>query len=415
MAKTGDHSGKRKRLSNSHKLSVIKAVEIDKQTHAQAATKFGISRTAVTTILKEKEAIRAAVASAPTMLTKKNSKMVTKCALIDDMLHRWHVSIEIDAPTLNITGQVLQAKALDFRDRVLKDFSGNLDMATKKQLESFKASNGWLENYKVRTGTRSVRKCGEHSSIDQSAINSRLAEIRTLLVDVPLDSIWNLDVAGLQHRTTSSRSFVTVNHDGRGVKRSKERITITPIVSAACEKMDIQLIGKSKSPRALKNVDIHATFGIDYMHQSKAWQDGSSSMKLLHRINRHAKSRKKVYRILLDNASVHLFAAKMLDPDGSSETCFKFESIIIIFFPPNATSECQPLDQGIIRSIKASYRKSVHAEGLVDRIRAVDGVTGRWRLQQVSAARSYAPAKRHEVDPRCLLRSVTADYRALLG
>ena len=29
-----------------------------------------------------------------------------------------------------------------------------------------------------------------------------------------------------------------------------------------------------------------------------------------------------------------------------------------MFFPPNATSNCQPLDQGIIRSLKAQFQKA---------------------------------------------------------
>jgi len=56
---------------------------------------------------------------------------------------------------------------------------------------------------------------------------------------------------------------------------------------------------------------------------------------------------------------VHVFAAKILDPNGSQQTSFKYEHLVILFLPPNTTSYCQPLDQGIIRSIKAAYRRSM--------------------------------------------------------
>jgi hypothetical protein len=103
------------------------------------------------------------------------------------------------------------------------------------------------------------------------------------------------------------------------------------------------VIGKSKCPRALKGIDILDVFNISYQNQSKAWQDGSTMMGLLHRINRAAQARKKTFYILLDNCSSHIFAAKTFGPDDLPESEFRFDNLKIVFFPPNATSDCQPL------------------------------------------------------------------------
>jgi hypothetical protein len=190
-------------------------------------------------------------------------------------------------------------------------------------------------------------------------VEKRLHEIREMLIDVPLECIINIDESALQHRTTSSRSFCTVNTDGRGVKRSKERITVTLGVSASGEKFCTQVIAKSARPRALKNIpDISKAFGIIYDHQAKAWQDTSSYMRLLHTYNKIAKQRNSIFYILQDNCSSHVCAAKIFDPTGSQETLFKYQNLCIIFFPPNATSNCQPLDQGVIRSFKARFRRA---------------------------------------------------------
>ena len=94
-----------------------------------------------------------------------------------------------------------------------------------------------------------------------------------LLQEVALGDIWNVDETALQYRTTSSRSYVAFNSDGRGVKRSKEHIPVTPVVSAAGEKLTLQVIGKSKSPPALKDNEINKIFNVIYDHQSKVWQD----------------------------------------------------------------------------------------------------------------------------------------------
>lgn len=180
-----------------------------------------------------------------------------------------------------------------------------------------------------------------------------------MLCDVPLECIINIDESALQHRTTSSKSYCTVNSDDRGVKRSKERITVTLGVSASGEKFMTQVITKSARPRALKGIpDISKAFGIIYDHQAKAWQDTSSYMRLLHKYNKIAKDRHCIFYVLQDNCSSHVCASKILDPSGSTESFFRFENLCIIFFPPNATSECQPLDQGVIPSFKAHFRRA---------------------------------------------------------
>ena len=43
------------------------------------------------------------------------------------------------------------------------------------------------------------------------------------------------------------------------------------------------------------------------------------------------------------------------------------ESVQILFLPPNATSLLQPMDQGVIRSLKAKYRTEV-AEKMINTI-----------------------------------------------
>ena len=52
--------------------------------------------------------------------------------------------------------------------------------------------------------------------------------------------------------------------------------------------------------------------------------------------------------LLLDNASPHVAGLKSTPPPGH---------IKVVFFPANATSVYQPLDQGIIQNLKHHYRK----------------------------------------------------------
>ena len=118
----------------------------------------------------------------------------------------------------------------------------------------------------------------------------------------------------------------------------------------------MQVIAKSACPCDLENIpDISKAFGIINDHQAKAWQDTSSYKHLLHKYNRIAKNSNLIFYIHQDNCSVHVCAAKIFDPSGSPEMLFRYQNLCIIIFPQNATSDCQPLDQGIIQSFKAHF------------------------------------------------------------
>jgi hypothetical protein len=57
---------------------------------------------------------------------------------------------------------------------------------------------------------------------------------------------------------------------------------------------------------------------------------------------------KEPVALLMDNCSSH--EPSCIDPTGQVE---------IIFFPPNCTSVYQPLDQGIITTLKTFYKKEM--------------------------------------------------------
>lgn len=82
------------------------------------------------------------------------------------MLHNWHLRVEIDAPTLNAIGDVL--KVLDYPYLSLEQYLYHSELGANQKLALtiFKASNFWLEGFRARLGTSSVRRCGEHSSVD---------------------------------------------------------------------------------------------------------------------------------------------------------------------------------------------------------------------------------------------------------
>ena len=45
--------------------------------------------------------------------------------------------------------------------------------------------------------------------------------------------------------------------------------------------------------------------------------------------------------------------------NATSNPDLKLQNINLVFLPPNTTSHCQPLDQGIIQNFKVIYRQMI--------------------------------------------------------
>lgn len=358
-AGAGAHrKGKRVRKTNVEKLEILAFVE-QGGSQGAAAEKFGVSRTAVTKMVKEKEAI-AAQASSESSTHRKVLQYQHKLSIIEDMLYKWQVQVEFEAPSVKVTGELLQTKAMEFRNKILVDFSADLPADVVVSLTDFKASNGWLHRYTQRRNVRSLSK-HEHHSIagDATHVTKRLDAIRAQLTHAPLACIWNIDEAVVRHRTTSGRPDAPVNLDDR----SHEKLTVTFGVSAAGEKLALHAIGASSEPASLKDVDSVLACGVAYHAQRKACQDSSTTLHYLNRMVHEARARKQVWYVLLDNCPSHVAAASVLDPTGSYDAGYRVDSVVLLVLPPQSSSgsstSAQPLQLGVVRSWKLAFRREM--------------------------------------------------------
>ena len=65
---------------------------------------------------------------------------------------------------------------------------------------------------------------------------------------------------------------------------------------------------------------------------------------LVKEIDRKFSQEKRQVALIVDNCTAHPFIEHL-------------KSVSLIFLPPNTTSKTQPMDQGVIRSLKAKYKK----------------------------------------------------------
>ena len=100
------------------------------------------------------------------------------------------------------------------------------------------------------------------------------------------------------------------------------------------------VIGKAKSPRCFKRVK---HLPCQYRSQKKSWMDGILFEDWVREIDR---------QFTKERRNIVLFVENCL----ARPTINNLVSIELIFLPPNTTSNLQPMDQGVIRSLKAHYR-----------------------------------------------------------
>ncbi|KAI0993575.1 hypothetical protein K3495_g14609 [Podosphaera aphanis] len=144
-----------------------------------------------------------------------------------------------------------------------------------------------------------------------------------------------------------TRSLATESVSGG--KKIKDRLTLAFTVNATgSEKLDMWVIGSSKSPRCFKNINLKH-LNIQYRHNKSKWMTGIIMKEYLEWLDDGMKYRKIL--LLLDNFAGQELAVRLV---GGLEG---LQNVRVAWLPANTKSHWQPLDQRIIASFKLAYRK----------------------------------------------------------
>lgn len=246
-----------------------------------------------------------------------------------------------------ISGPIVREKALQFYHQLHGEGS-----------DKFKASPGWLDNFKRRHGIRQLRVVGEALSAEVDRIQPFIEMLHKKIQDggFAVEQLYNADETGLVWRLLPSKTLVSAQEKhASGGKSQKARITLLACANATGKhKLKPVLIGKYKKPRCFKNVDMKA-LPVHYVSQKNAWMDTDIFESWFHvefipTVKHHLQSLGLPCKaiLLIDNCAAH-----------SSEDilCSDDDQIQAIFLPPNTTAVIQPLDGGILEATKRNYRK----------------------------------------------------------
>ena len=140
----------------------------------------------------------------------------------------------------------------------------------------------------------------------------------------------------------SNKTYHFKGHVCSGGKTSKVRLTGMAAGNAIGEKLPIFVIGKSNTPHCFKHIK---NLPCKYKSQKKSWMDSQILEEWVRKLDRTFRMEGRKIALLVDNCPAH--------PSISDLT-----NVQLVFLSPN-TSVLQPMDQGVIRSLKVHYRGRV--------------------------------------------------------
>ena len=183
---------------------------------------------------------------------------------------------------------------------------------------------------------------GERGDVDTPTVDRWTEKLPTMCEGYQPENIFNMDETGLFFRDTTHKSFHVKGVDCAGGKRSKERLTLALCASMTGEKLKLLVIGKATKPRCFAKIKPE-TLPVTYRNNKKAWMTTPIMTEWLTCLDRKMKRQKRHILLFLDNAPSH--------------PPVKLQNVKLAFLPPNTTSLLQPMDQGIIQTVKLKYRK----------------------------------------------------------
>lgn len=317
---------KRKVIALDQKAAIIRAVAAGTK-KTQVAKDFGIAPSTLSTILGRKEAITGAVARGVQGSRKKLRSPAFEA--VEEALFKWF--LDARASNLPVSGALLQRKAIDF--------------ACILGCDNFVASDGWLQRFKERRGIVGRVVTGESRSVDEETATAWVqANVGPVVRKYGEQNVFNADETALFYQMLPQRTLSLKGELCRGGKHSKVRVSVLLCTNMdGSEKIPPLVIGKSTSPRCFKG---KRRLQLQYLANRKAWMTRDVFAGWLRDWDEKLKRQNRKICLFLDNCSAH-------------HTGVALENIELRFLPPNCTAVIQPIDQGVIMSLKAGYRKRV--------------------------------------------------------
>lgn len=224
MSAKGSSEKKRRMMSMKLKQEIIEKHERGMRV-SDLAKEYDRSTSTICTILKQKELLKV-------IMPAKGIKIISKLRTsaheeMERLLLVWLMEKQLAGDT--VTESIICEKAREIYGGLVERTPGtSVDEASQ---ESFKASRGWFDNFKKRSGIHSVLRHGhsEAASTDKKSAKAFIETFAKLVEDeayIP-QQVFNCDEAGLFWKKMPRRTYITTEEKNMPAhKPTKNRLAL---------------------------------------------------------------------------------------------------------------------------------------------------------------------------------------------
>ena len=307
------------RLSLEGKIKILNHLNENlKKSRREIAAQFQIGKTAASSILKDGKKL-----CKESAFFKSNcrTKHAGQFSLIYETLNKWNG--KCCAAGIYQFGSRLQGETLKIKESV-KDSS----------LDSFTASNGWLEKWRAAYGIRETCITGEVYDVSIPNVKSWIERIPEIVRGYKLEDIWNMVELGLFFKLLPDKGLIEKAKSKKVSQKAKVRLAVAFFVNADGQKVDEPaIIWKSKKLPCFKNIkgrDLSRLLGVYCFTNNKAWMNSEIMSDVLKRFN---------HKMKMQNRNVILFPEIATSHQESIEK--SMSNIKLVFLPKNTTLRLQ--------------------------------------------------------------------------
>lgn len=317
---------------------------------------YNLSKSTISTILKNKDKL--GLVNAAKGVSRISSQRPQIMDDLERLLLIWINEKQMQGDS--ISQNIICEKAKTIFTNLIEKLPGTSTVSEKE----FKASKGWFENFKKRTGIHNVMRHGEASSSDAKAAESFVGEFKKLVDTAGFlpQQIFNCDETGLFWKKMPNRTYITAEEEAMpGHKPMKDRLTLLLCSNASGDlKIKPLLVYHSENPRAFKkhNVD-KSKLNVMWKSNSKAWVTRDLFTDWINNVFGPSVQKYLIEKdlplralLIMDNAPSH-------PPSLQDDLIEELKFIKIHFLPPNTTPLLQPMDQQVISNFKKLYTKEL--------------------------------------------------------
>ncbi|XP_039608550.1 tigger transposable element-derived protein 1-like [Polypterus senegalus] len=313
------------------------------------AAEYKKSKSTISCILKKKEAIKAAnVAKGVTVLTKQRPQVLEE---VEKLLLVWLNEKQLAGDS--VSEPMLCKKARKIHGDLQQNYP-----STSSEGEEFKASRGWFENFRKRSGIHGVVRHGKATSSNAEAAKE-FVKIFTKLVEdegyIP-QQVFNCDETRLFWKRMPKKTYITQEE-----KAVKERLTVLLCANASGDvKFKPLVVYQFENPRAFKLHNVNKSrLPVMWRANTKGWVTRTLFLEWLHEafappVKRYLEENNLPEKCLLLMNSSPAHPANLVD-----DIVEEYDFIKVVFLPPNTTHLLQPMDQQVISNFKKLYTKGL--------------------------------------------------------